>query len=138
MTAKPKVQPITDFELIMVRAYEGQAMVEQVTAALLKSSFLVMADTAMPAGKWLGNAKPLMVNVPSSGRSYLPMFTHLSRLDGWAEAHPDFPHPHMVSLAWLLKAELPDDVGLAINLGWPAAMEIPPAGIVAMRAQLGE
>ena len=133
MSDKPKLQPLNNLEIVLIRAYEGHGVIDLVTQALLDSSLYILTDRAMAPGVWDPEATPLQVRDDAAGKLLMPAFTHLDHLAGWAEQFPQFPHPQQVAMRWLLKG-LAQDVTLVINRGWPASVEIPPGGVAEMKA----
>ena len=127
-----KFVPATELELFLDRAHRGQSLPHVVTETLKSAHVFVLVDRAMQPGVWDPAATPLMITDEAGGAA-IAIFTHPSRAEGWAERTPSHTHLQQVSMQWLVKS-VGEGVGIALNLGWPVSLAIPPDRVADLKA----
>lgn len=125
-------EPANDLERALLQAQRGQLPVVSFMDKLLASQVFVLLDKEPgPSGKWDNSASP-MVLTNQEGKPVMAMFTAPERSTEWPKREPRFTHGLLTDFAWLLRGLAPG-VGLVINPGLSAGLEMPASGVAQLK-----
>jgi len=127
--------PNNELERVLLAARQGGLPVQSLVDALLRSQVFILIDKEIgPEGTWDASTSPLVIS-SSKGQASLAMFTSPARSADLAKQCPQFGFGLLVDFRWILSMMGPQ-LGLTVNPGWAAMMEMPPEGVNQLKADL--
>ena len=125
-------EPANELEHALVKARQGELPVVSFMDKLLASQVFVLLDKAPAAdGKWDNGISPMVLR-NQDGNPVMAMFTAPERSTEWPKREPRFQHGLLTDFAWLLRGLQPG-VGLVINPGLAAGLEMPASGVAQLK-----
>jgi hypothetical protein len=126
-------KPTNDLERVLLDAQEGRQSVTQLVTKLLSSQVFVLSDKDPgPSNVW-DNSPSLLVLNGSAGAPMLAIFTSPERSSEWPTRFPQFAFGLLADFRWLLKG-VASGVGIVINPGSSIGLEMPPSGVLELKA----
>ena len=127
---------MNSLERALLQAQNGELATDDFLAVLLESKVFMLIDKDIgPSGVWDNSAEP-MVLFNAQHAPVLAIFTAPERSSEWAMHSPKYKFGLLTDFRWLLKGVAPN-VGVVVNPGSSAGLEIAPSRVVELRTQSG-
>jgi hypothetical protein len=123
-TPAPEFSTVNDVERALVALHAGAIALPDFLQQLLSEPVYILLDRQFAEGAtWDTPANPLVLT-NAQGQSLLAVFTAPGRTADWARRAPAFGFGLRIeSMRWLL-GRMQAGSGIAINPGWPVALEL--------------
>ena len=131
----PAFKAANPLETALEQARSGVIPIRDFIEKLLVSQVFVLLDKAVePDGIWDNSASPMVLS-SSTGSPMLAVFTAPERSTHSPHRLPEYAFGLLIEFRWLLQG-MAQNAGLVINPGSAVGLEIPPAGIMQIRAEI--
>lgn len=123
--------PRNELERALVQAQARTLSVDDFLTCLLASQVALLLDKEVPESGWDNSISPLVLVSPRGG-NVLAVFTGVDRATPMGQNSHSHQHALLVDFRWVLKGMAPG-VGIVVNPGWPAGVEIEPARVAELQ-----
>jgi hypothetical protein len=128
-------KPNNPLEEKLLAMYRKEIKITEFIELLLDSQVIILADRDVDISIPDAHFNPLAITSPM-GYSVLATFSSIERANAVASRHPDFGYAVAVDTSWFLSKAY-ENVGFALNPGWPFGFELPPEGLQQMLVRFG-
>ena len=128
-------KPKNPLEEKLVAMYRKEIKISEFLEFLFDSQVIILADRDVDISGSDTNFNPLAINSPM-GYSVLATFSSIERAQAEVSMDPEYGYAIAVDTSWFLLRAY-ENVGFALNPGWPFGFELPPEGLQQMLVRFG-
>ena len=128
-------KPNNPLEEKLLAMYRKEIKIVEFLEILLDSQVIILADRDVDISGPDTHFNPLAISSPL-GHDVLATFTSIERAQAAVSRYPGYSCAVAVDTAWFLQRAY-ENVGFALNPGWPFGFELPPAGLQQMLIRFG-
>jgi hypothetical protein len=128
-------KPNNPLEEKLLAMYRKEIKITEFLEILLDSQVIILADRDVDITGPDMHFNPLAIQ-SQMGYSALATFTSIERAQKAVSRYPDFPFAVAVDTCWFLQRAY-ENVGFALNPGWPFGFELPPEGLLQVMYRFG-
>jgi len=128
-------KPNNSLEEKLLAVYRKEIRIVDFLEILFDSQVIILADRDVDITIPDTNFKPLAINSPMNF-NVLVAFSSIERAQEALARYPGYPCAVVVDTAWFLQ-RAHDNVGFALNPGWPYGFELPPDALQQLLYRFG-
>lgn len=119
----------------LLAMYRKEIKIHEFLEILLESQVVILADRDVDITTDDAHFNPLAISSPMN-YNVLATFSSLERAQAAASRYPEYSFAIAVDTSWFLQRAY-DNVGFALNPGWPYGFELPPEALQQMLIRFG-